>query len=161
MHLFNRVLIKKNKSMVNVIKRDDLEKLKYSEFKSKFEELGISDVYKHGNKKEVYIKTILDTLSAKQELEKENLSATTKEADTLAEDKAVKADAKILSDKESMFNIGVDMVIAKKDHWTKDKMEKRILVLSNVFLQHRDSPKGVTAKNKADIYKEAFKQLYK
>ena len=147
--------------MINVIKRDDLEKLKYSEFKSKFEEFGISDVYKHGNKKEVYIQTILDTLSAKQELEKENLSATTKEADTLAKDKVVKADAKILSDKESIFNIGVDMVIAKKDHWTKEKMEKRILVHSNVFLQHRDSTKGITAKNKADIYKEALKQLYK
>jgi hypothetical protein len=147
--------------MTNVIKKEDLEKLPYGDFKGKFEELGISDVYKHGNKKEVYIKTILDTLSAKQELEKENLSATTKEADTLVKDNEVKAKKSKASEKESLFKKGVKEVIAKKDHWTKDKMEKRILVLSNVFLQHRDSPKGITAKNKADIYKEALKQLYK
>jgi hypothetical protein len=147
--------------MTNVIKKEDLEKLPYGDFKSKFEELGISDVYKHGNKKEVYIKTILDTLSAKQELEKENLSATTKDAAAWTKDKAVKATKSKVSEKESTLKLGVKAVIALKDHWTKEKMEKRILVLSNVFLQHRDSPKGITAKNKAEIYKEALKQLYK
>jgi hypothetical protein len=147
--------------MTNVIKKEDLEKLPYGDFKSKFEELGISDAYKHGNKKEVYIKTILDTLSAKQELEKENLSATTKDAEALSKDKKVNSEKKEVSDKKALFNKGVKEVISKKDHWTKEKMEKRILVLTNVFLQHRDSSKGINAKNKAEIYKEALAKLYK
>ena len=44
--------------MSDQIKKEDLAKLPYGAFKAKFEELGIGEAFKHGAKKEVYIKKI-------------------------------------------------------------------------------------------------------
>ena len=144
--------------MSDQITKEQLNKLPYGDFKSKFEELGIGDAYKHGAKKAIYVQQILDLTNVKSE--DENLS--TEEAEVIVgEIKALESlDNKTVELTELEKGV-LEIVEAEKNgHWTKESMLKRTKVYFNVFLQDRASVRGKIALQKNKVLTVAYNKIY-
>ena len=134
--------------------RNELEALRYMDLKDKFIELGIGEVFKGGVKKVVLIETAISTL------ENMETGKTVKEviAKVAIEEKIIKEEIEIKN--ITAFEKSVLDVIANKEFWTKESMEKRMNVYGNIFNQHRGTPKGDEVLLKQEVLQEVIKRIY-
>jgi len=143
-----------------IITEGELKNLAYGDFKAKFEELGISSAYKHGKKKEDYIKTILDLLSAKKELAKPAIEIETSEAEALVETIKVKKVETRATAAQTKFDEALKVVLSKKEHWTKETMLKRIGSYRQAWLAFRGKENGNIAEFNMNVLQAAYDTLY-
>jgi hypothetical protein len=133
--------------------RKELEETRYTDLKDKFKELGIPEVFKPGIKKVDLVDSAVELLEKKETL-KQDVSV----AEVIIEvekDKVIKNEVK--EDKQSHE---VSKVVANKEHWTKESIDKRITILNNSFIQHRGTEKGVDALRRRDILASASKIMF-
>ena len=149
---------------MSAVTQKELELVAYGDFKSKYEELGISESFISGKKKVWYISNALDILKVKSGLvdsEDEESLSQTKEAILIVKDNAEKLTQTIADKKELALNEAVEKVISKKEFWNEIAMAKRIRQHENVFLQHRGTEKGNNAIFQKEVLIKAFDKLYK
>ena len=133
--------------------RKELEDTRYTDLKDKFKELGIPEVFKPGIKKVDLVDSAVELLEKKETL-KQDVSV----ADIVIE---VEKDKVIANEvKEDKLSHEVSKIVANKEHWTKESIEKRITILNNSFIQHRGSAKGVDALRRREILIEAAKIMF-
>ena len=133
--------------------RDGLEETPYGELKNKFIELGIGEAFKPGLKKIILIEKAIELVEKKEELPD---GATLEEIEAdIARDKDIDFDSELYK-----FNQAVKAVTSTKGIWTKETIEKRIVVLGNIFLQNRTSIKGTEALAKQKVLDAAAKLMF-
>ena len=130
-----------------------LEGVQYHSLKDKFIELGIGEAFKAGVKKVVLIERAVELLEVMDTLP---------EGMTFAEvEEEVKNQEVIVEEtRASKFNDAVKAVAATENIWTKETIEKRIVILGNIFAQHRGTIKGKEALDKQEILKAASKLMF-
>ena len=130
-----------------------LEGVQYHSLKDKFIELGIGEAFKAGVKKVVLIERAVELLEVMDTLP---------EGMTFAEvEEEVKNQEVIVEGtRASKFNDAVKAVAATENIWTKETIEKRIVILGNIFAQHRGTIKGKEALDKQEILKAASKLMF-
>ena len=140
--------------------KEELTAIRYNDLKAKFQEMGIGEVFKPGVKKVVLIQQAVDIIEKKQELvQSEVIEAEVVEIEVL--------EAEVAKDKEevakvelSQFDKEVKAVASTNGIWTKETISKRIVVLGNIFLQHRSSIKGTEALAKQKVLEAASKLMF-
>ena len=130
-----------------------LKGVQYHSLKDKFIELGIEEAFKAGVKKAVLIERAVELLEVMDTLPEGMTFAEVKEE--------VKNQGVIVEEtRASKFNDAVKAVTATENVWTKETIEKRIVVLGNIFAQHRGTIKGKEALDKQEILKAASKLMF-
>lgn len=130
--------------------RAELEATQYQKLKNKFEDLGIPQVWKSGTKKVVMIESALNIL--------ENISNDETVEEVIEKMEVEKKEIEIKN--ITAFEKSVLDVIANKEFWTKESMEKRMNVYGNIFNQHRGTPKGDEVLLKQEVLQEVIKRIY-
>tara|TARA_R110002096_G_scaffold383262_1_gene577148 strand:- start:26 stop:439 length:414 start_codon:yes stop_codon:yes gene_type:complete len=133
--------------------KNELEALRYMDLKDKFIELGIGEAFKAGVKKVVLIQQAVDLIEKKSGLPEEL---------TVEEVKAeiVKDEVEAAEVELSEFDKAVQAVISTDGIWTKETISKRIVVLGNIFLQHRSTIKGTESLAKQKVLEAASKLMF-
>lgn len=133
----------------------ELENTNYNDLKSKFEELGVPQLFKRGVKKVDLINEAIEVISKIEIMGGEGV---------VFDEAKNKVDVdkldKVSRDKIE-FDIKVDKVVANKSFWTKESIDKRIRQLHNVFTQHRGMSKGIECLEKRLVLEAASKIMFK
>ena len=130
-----------------------LKGVPYHSLKDKFIELGIGEAFKAGVKKVVLIERAVELLEVMDTLP-EGMTF-----DEVKEEVATQA-VIVEETRASKFNDAVKAVASTENIWTKETIEKRIVILGNIFAQHRGTIKGKEALDKQEILKAASKLMF-
>jgi len=134
--------------------KQELEAVQYQKLKVKFAELGIPQVWKSGTKKVVMIENALEIL------ERVNEDTTTEEIiEEIAQEKELASKTR-LEVAQTNREKAIAHVIANKQLWTKESMERKIKIYGNIFLQHKLTIKGKEALERQEVLQEAIKILF-
>ena len=144
----------------------ELSGMRYGDLKAKFEELGIAEAWKSGIKKDVLIRTAVDLIEKRDLLN----DKVTDDDKGVEEDKTIETNelqdhvsedlVSVEKENTKLFNIEVEVIVSKKEFWTKEALEKRIVVLGAVFAQHREVSKGKEALKKQEILIKALEIMF-
>ena len=131
--------------------KEELTLVKYQDLKNKFDELGVSEVWRQGKKKIDMINEAVEILS--------EMEATGEKSDVAIEEivKDKKIEAVVT---ESKFELAVLAIVEKKELYTLASITKKCRQLQNIFLQHRGSAKGKEALGRYEILVEATKRMF-
>ena len=109
--------------------KEELTEIRYNDLKAKFQEMGIGDVFKPGTKKVVLIDNAVELINKRDSFSEKLTVEQVKEE--IAKDEAKVAEVCL-----SKFDLAVKAVTSTDGIWTRESINKRILILGNIFAQH-------------------------
>ena len=133
--------------------REELTAIRYMDLKAKFQELGIGEVFKAGIKKVILIENAIELIEKRDSFPEELTVEQVKEE--IAKDEIIVEKVKL-----SEFDKAVKAVTSTDGIWTKDTINRRIVILGNIFAQHRNTVKGKEAIDKQAILEAASKIMF-
>ena len=133
--------------------REELTAIRYMDLKVKFQEMGISEVFKPGTKKVVLIDNAVELINKRDSFSEKLTVEQVREE--IKKDEVIVEKVKL-----SEFDKAVKAVTSTDGIWTKETIAKRILILGNIFAQHRNTVKGKEALDKKAILEAASKLMF-
>lgn len=133
--------------------KEELTAIRYNDLKAKFQEMGIGEVFKPGTKKVVLIDNAVELINKRDSFSEKLTVEQVKEE--IAKDEAKVAEVCL-----SQFDLAVKAVASTDGIWTRESINKRILILGNIFAQHRNTVKGTEALAKQEVLVAASKLMF-
>jgi hypothetical protein len=133
--------------------KEELTAIRYNDLKKKFQELGIGEAFKPGTKKVVLIDNAVELINKRDSFSEKLTVEQVKQ-------EIKKDEAKVAEVCLSKFDKAVKAVTSTDGIWTKETIAKRVVILGNIFAQHRGSLKGTEALAKQEVLIAASKLMF-